>query len=85
MELHERLAATGEAARLPHDPFAELKNRVHLGLIEDLGRQIFGAAVDEDLIKARITAEIHARLEQEPGLSKDDRERLVGELRDDVL
>jgi pilus assembly protein CpaF len=85
MELHERLASTGDAARLPYDPFAELKNRVHLGLIEDLGRQIFGAAVDEDMIEARITAEIRARLEQEPGLSKDDRERLVGELRDDVL
>jgi pilus assembly protein CpaF len=85
MELHERLAAGGDAAALPHDPFAELKNRVHLGLIEDLGRQIFGAGVDEDAIALRIAAELRARLEQEPGLSKDDRERLVEELRDDVL
>jgi pilus assembly protein CpaF len=85
MELHERLASGGEAPLLPYDPFAELKNRIHLGLIEDLGRQIFGAAVGEDVIDARITAEIRARLEHEPGLSKDDRERLVEELRDDVL
>src|SRR5690242_42076 len=84
LELHERLAS-GDVTRLPYDPFAELKNRVHLALIEDLGRQIFGTAVDPETIEARITAEIQARLQQEAGLSKDDRERLVGELRDDVL
>lgn len=85
MELHERLASEGDAARLPQDPFAELKNRVHLGLIEELGKQIFGASVREAAIEARIAAEIRTRLEHEPGLSKDDRERLVGELLDDVL
>ncbi len=85
MELHERLASEGATAQLPYDPFAELKNRVHLGLIEDLGKQIFGAHVGEDVIEARITSEIGVRLEREPGLSKDDRERLIGELRDDVL
>jgi len=85
MELHERLASEGATAPLPYDPFAELKNRVHLGLIEDLGKQIFGAPVGEDVIEARITSEIGVRLEREPGLSKDDRERLIGELRDDVL
>jgi pilus assembly protein CpaF len=85
MELHERLAPGDDAPALPHDPFAELKNRVHLGLIEDLGRQIFGAGVDGTAMHARITAELRARLEHEPGLSKDDRERLVEELRDDVL
>jgi len=84
MELHERLASEG-AATLPPDPFAELKNRVHLALIEDLGKQIFGAPVGEDAIAARITAEIGARLQGESGLSREDRERLVGELRDDVL
>jgi pilus assembly protein CpaF len=84
LELHERLAS-GDVTRLPYDPFAELKNRIHLALIEDLGRQIFGAVVDPEAIESRITAEIQARLQQEPGLSKDDRERLVEELRDDVL
>jgi pilus assembly protein CpaF len=83
MELHERLASN--VTRLPYDPFAELKNRVHLGLIEDLGRQIFGAQADEQAIEARIAAEIRTRLGQEGGLSEEDRERLVEELRDDVL
>lgn len=85
MELHERLAARSDATRLPADPFAELKNRIHLHLIEDLGRQIFGADADETVVEARIDAEIRSRLQQEPGLSRDDRDRLVGELRDDVL
>jgi pilus assembly protein CpaF len=86
MELHERLQPTGgDAASIGYDPLAELKNRIHLGLIEDLGRQIFNAAVDEGSVHKRITAEIRTRLEHEPGLSRDDRERLVGDLRDDVL
>jgi pilus assembly protein CpaF len=85
MELHERLAARSDATRLPADPFAELKNRIHLGLIEDLGRQIFGADADEAAVQARINVEIRSRLQQESGLSRDDRDRLVGELRDDVL
>jgi pilus assembly protein CpaF len=83
MELHERLASN--VTTLPYDPFAELKNRVHLELIEDLGKQIFGASADERAIEARIASEIRMRLDQEAGLSKDDRERLVEELRDDVL
>ena len=41
MQLHERLrAANGEVMAAQHDPFAELKNRIHVGLIEDLGKQI---------------------------------------------
>ena len=43
MELHERLSgsAAGDVAPVGPDPFAELKNRIHLSLIEDMGRQIF--------------------------------------------
>jgi pilus assembly protein CpaF len=86
MELHERLQpGSTDASRPQHDPFAELKNRIHVGLIEDLGKQIFSASVDQTMVQKRITAEIRARLEQESGLSREDREQLVGELRDDVL
>jgi pilus assembly protein CpaF len=85
MELHERLApATGEAAP-ERDPFSDMKNRIHLGLIEDLGKHIFNTAEDRTAVQKRITAEIRTRLDQEPGLSREDREHLVGELRDDVL
>jgi pilus assembly protein CpaF len=86
MELHERLQpVSGEVSRPQYDPFAELKNRIHLGLIEDLGKHIFNTAADQGLIVKRITTEIRTRLEQEPGLSRDDREQLVGELKHDVL
>jgi pilus assembly protein CpaF len=86
MELHERLAsANSEAAAPQEDAFAELKNRIHLGLIEDLGKQIFTNGADEAATRKRITGEIRVRLEQESGLSRDDRDRLVEELGDDVL
>jgi pilus assembly protein CpaF len=85
MELHERLAEVSDISASRHDPFADLKNRIHLGLIEDLGRQIFNAQIDQSALDKRITTEVRSRLEQEPGLSREDRERLVGELVDDVL
>jgi pilus assembly protein CpaF len=86
MELHERLQPVAGTAPVVHpDLFADLKNRIHVELIEDLGKQIFSTAADAGTIEKRITAEIRARLEHEPGLSRDDRERLVGDLRDDVL
>ena len=45
MELHERIAAspTGVAASNGNggDPFAELKNRIHLALVSELGPRLF--------------------------------------------
>src|SRR5256885_578871 len=87
MELHERLSgsAAGDVAPPGPDPFAELKNRIHLELIEDLGRQIFTRNLDQTGMPDNVTEEIRSRLDQEPGISRDDRERLVGELADDIL
>ena len=55
MDLHERL--THLDRRRPagaHDPFAELKNRVHLAVIGDLGPQLFNVSMDpEDAARAR--------------------------------
>jgi pilus assembly protein CpaF len=87
MELHERLASTtGLAERPPlEDRFAEVKNRIHLSIIEDLGRQIFNTAIDQGTLRARVTAEVRERLAQEGGLSRDDRERLAGELPADII
>jgi len=87
MELHERLAtaAGGDVTQPRRDPFADLKNRVHLGLIEDLGRQLFAGDFEQSALETEIVGEIRARLDREHGLSREDRERLVGELADDVL
>jgi pilus assembly protein CpaF len=87
MELHERLShsAAGNVAQPLRDPFAELKNRVHLGLIQDLGRQLFATDVDAQALAGSVTAEIRTRLERESGISREDRARLVHELADDIL
>jgi pilus assembly protein CpaF len=86
MELHERLSTPGhgESSRLP-DAFAEIKNRIHLAVIEDLGRQIFTTEVDGTGLRPTVVDEIRRRLELEPGISREDRERLVEELTDDIM
>jgi pilus assembly protein CpaF len=86
MELHERISATrhrvgGEG----RDPFSDLKNRIHLALITDLGPQLFSMGADAGVIRDRVEAEIKTHLEQEGGLSREDRERLLDEIADDVL
>jgi pilus assembly protein CpaF len=86
MELHERISTTrhrgGSDGR---DPFSELKNRIHLALIGDLGPQLFALGADRSVVQARVEAEIKQHLQQESGLSRDDRERLEAEIADDVL
>jgi len=86
MELHERLAHDGDARLDPFaEPFSEIKNRIHLALIEALGRALFNADIDPVTLRARVQAELHARLEREPGISREDRGRIVVELTDDIL
>src|SRR5258705_947896 len=88
MELHERLS-TGVGNSTPvfsggRDPFADVKNRIHLLLVSDLGPQLFDVA-DSDLARERAMAEIREQLQQEPQLSRSDRERLAREISDDVF
>jgi pilus assembly protein CpaF len=86
MELHERLASpANEVPQRGHDPFAELKNRIHLGVIEDLGRQIFTENIDQAELRPKVVEEIRGRLSNESRLSREDRERLVEELTDDIM
>src|SRR5919198_4423180 len=86
MELHERISPTrhrgGGDGR---DPFSELKNRIHLALISDLGPQLFAMGADGSTIRTRVENEIKEHLTQEPGLSREERERIEEEIADDVL
>jgi pilus assembly protein CpaF len=86
MELHERISngRPGNGA-LTVDPFADVKNRIHLGVIEDLGRQIFNSEIDRDALKVRVTAEIATRLAQESAIAREDRTLLASEIADDIL
>jgi len=86
MELHERLT-TARRAPTPgrDDPFAEVKNRVHMAVIGDLGPQLFNVSMDPIALRERVLADIRRHLSEEQGISRDDRERLASAIADDAL
>src|SRR6059036_2991993 len=86
MELHERLT-TARPAPPPgrDDPFAEIKNRVHMAVIGDLGPQLFNVSMDPLALRDRVLVDIRRHLSDEPGISRDDRERLASAIADDAL
>ena len=87
MQLHERLSSRGEEERQDRFalPFSEMKNRIHLELIEDLGRQLFNTELDPQTLRLRVQEELHERLAHEQGISREDRERIAIELTADIL
>jgi pilus assembly protein CpaF len=86
MELHERLLTVPTAAPTTgHDPFSELKDRVHLAVISDLGPQLFNVSIDPSTLRERVVGDIKGHLSRETGLSRDDRDRLTAEIADDIL
>src|SRR5919108_4124940 len=87
MELHERLASQASIDSVPglgRDPFSEIKNRIHLELVSELGPRLFDVA-DSDAVRTTVEAEIRDRLRQESTLARDDRERLATEIADDIF
>ena len=86
MELHERLSTTRPLSHHSGpDPFAEVKNRIHLAVIGELGPQLFNSTMDPLSLRDRVVTDIRTHLTVEAGISKDDRERLVAEISDDIL
>ncbi len=86
MELAERLAnARPEPSEETHDAFAELKDRVHLAVISELGPQLYEADVDDAALHRLVVADIRSRLAQEQGIALADRDRLAKEIADDTL
>jgi pilus assembly protein CpaF len=85
MDLQERLHATRPIVSVGGDPFAELKNRIHPAVIANLGPQLFATSIDPIAMRERVTTDIREHLTSEPGISRDDRERLVSEIADDIL
>jgi pilus assembly protein CpaF len=90
MELHERIASSPTGATVVAlngngvDPFAELKNRIHLALVSELGPRLFDVE-DSAAVRERVVSEIGDQLRQETGLSRDDRQRLIAEIADDIF
>jgi pilus assembly protein CpaF len=85
MDLHERLASHGVVDDVAVDPFVEVKNRIHLAVVGDLGPQLFNADTRPAALRERVLADIRDHLEQETALARTDRERLTGEIADDIL
>jgi pilus assembly protein CpaF len=86
MELHERLSTSRPIAPTSGpDPFAEVKNKIHLAVIGELGPQLFNSTMEPLALRDRVIADIRTHLDREAGISRDDRERLVSEISDDIL
>jgi pilus assembly protein CpaF len=89
MELHQRISAAqaAEAEQIDRevDPFADLKTRLHLEIISELGPQLYNSGGDVDVLHERVVTAIKDRLENESGLSREDRGRLHHEIRADIL
>jgi pilus assembly protein CpaF len=85
MELHERLSSHVHAdEERAHDPFAEVKNRIHLTLVGELGPQLFGIS-DSTEVRTRIESEIRDQLGQESTLSSLERDRIGAEIAADIF
>jgi pilus assembly protein CpaF len=88
MELHERLSqqqVVEDRTELFAIPFSDVKNRIHMELIRDLGRTLFSTELDQVTLRTRVQAELRERLSHEPGISGEDRERIAVELTADIL
>jgi pilus assembly protein CpaF len=88
MDLQERLKTArpvSGSAPIGRDPFAEVKNRIHLAVIGDLGPQLFNVNMDPVALRDRVVADIRTHLANESGISRDDRERIAAEVADDIL
>jgi pilus assembly protein CpaF len=89
VDLHERLSYSGAQAPTRsdangRDPFAQIKNRIHLSLVSELGPQLVDVD-DSGEVRDRVSAEIMAELLQEAGLSRSDRDRIASEIADDIF
>jgi pilus assembly protein CpaF len=86
MELHERLlTAPTVTPAAGQDPFSELKDRVHLAVISDLGPQLFNVSIDPSALRERVVSDIRGHLSRESGIARDDRDRVTAEIADDIL
>jgi pilus assembly protein CpaF len=88
MELRERLQGqkvSGAPGAPRSDSFAELKDRIHLAVISDLGPRLYNESLTTSSLLEVVVADIRNRLAQERGLAIADRDRLVQEIADDIL
>ncbi|WP_299442774.1 CpaF family protein [uncultured Phycicoccus sp.] len=78
--------AGAAAKRRGHDPFQEVKNRVHQGLIDTLGPRLYDPHLPENELAAQVRQTLQSTIdaEQTP-LSHADRTRIAQEVSDEIL
>jgi pilus assembly protein CpaF len=81
-------AATGETAAdssAGHDPYSELKTRIHHACIATLGAELFKSQTTEDLSE-RVTRAVTEQLvlDRTP-LTREERRKIIREISDDIL
>ncbi len=90
MELRERLAgnqspAVADPVSVQGDSFVELKDRIHMAVISELGPRLYNEALSQGTLRDVVMADVRNRLSQERGLATTDRERLTQEIANDTL
>jgi pilus assembly protein CpaF len=94
MDLHERIqgyqASMPRAAAAPQpdpvgDSFTELKDRIHMAVISELGPRLYNEALSPNALVEVVMTDIRNRLGQERGLATADRERIAQEIANDTL
>jgi pilus assembly protein CpaF len=89
MELRERLQGNARGVRFEGqadtDTFAELKDRIHMAVISDLGPRLYNASMDQSALHEVVLADIRNRISQERGIAIADRDQLIQEIADDTL
>jgi pilus assembly protein CpaF len=93
MELRERLAGGNTpTTAVEHQPapvvdssFVELKDRIHMAVISELGPRLYNEALSQAALRDVVLADVRQRLSQERGMSTADRERLTQEIANDTL
>ena len=77
MELHERISS-GPKPSQEQEPFAELKNKVHMMVISELGPQLFNVTMDPNV------QTFAAKIYNYGGTNKDTLSKLPAELQERV-
>jgi pilus assembly protein CpaF len=99
MGLHDRLNRSGSAAAVDlhlatvaddepiraHDPYAELKTRVHHEVIATLGAELFKQDANEDLSERVLRSVTEQLTLDRTPLTREERRQLVREITDDIL
>src|SRR3954462_2446825 len=84
--LHEVQGAPGASGRRRDPVLDELRHRIHVHLIEELGPILYDKRLSEDDLRRRVNEQLHAALAQERApLSAADKAQLIEDVSDDIL